>query len=102
MPGEERGRDLPSPLRLAELTREAKAEWVKADCLLLPTAGTTYTIAGMLAEPVALNTNLGAYTNFVNLMDLAALAVPAGFRPDGIPFGVTLIGLRCPTACLLR
>ncbi len=42
--------------------------------------------------PIALNTRLGAYTNFVNLMDLAALAVPAGFRPDGIPFGVTLIG----------
>jgi allophanate hydrolase len=46
----------------------------------------------MLADPVALNTRLGAYTNFVNLMDLAALSVPAGFRPDGIPFGVTLIG----------
>ena len=77
---------------LAECIREARGEWAKADCLLLPTAGTTYTIAGMLADPVALNTNLGAYTNFVNLMDLAALAVPAGFRPDGIPFGVTLIG----------
>ena len=46
----------------------------------------------MLADPVALNTNLGTYTNFVNLMDLAALSVPAGFRSDGIPFGVTLIG----------
>jgi allophanate hydrolase len=77
---------------LAELMREARGEWAKVDCLLLPTAGTTYTIAEMLADPVALNTNLGAYTNFVNLMDLAALAVPAGFRPDGIPFGVTLIG----------
>jgi allophanate hydrolase len=77
---------------LAELMREARGEWAKMDCLLLPTAGTTYTIAEMLADPVALNTNLGAYTNFVNLMDLAALAVPAGFRPDGIPFGVTLIG----------
>jgi len=77
---------------LAECIREARGEWAKADCLLLPTAGTTYTIAGMLADPVALNTNLGAYTNFVNLMDLAALAVPAGFRTDGIPFGVTLIG----------
>lgn len=77
---------------LAELIREARAEWAKIDILLLPTAGTTYTIAEMLADPVALNTNLGAYTNFVNLMDLAALSVPAGFRPDGIPFGVTLIG----------
>jgi allophanate hydrolase len=77
---------------LAERIREARGEWAKVDCLLLPTAGTTYTIAEMLADPFALNTNLGAYTNFVNLMDLAALAVPAGFRPDGIPFGVTLIG----------
>jgi allophanate hydrolase len=77
---------------LAELTRQAKREWAKMDVLLLPTAATAYTIAAVLAEPVKLNTALGAYTNFVNLMDLAALAVPAGFRPDGIPFGVTLIG----------
>jgi allophanate hydrolase len=77
---------------LAELTRQAKREWAKMDVLLLPTAGTAYTIADMLAEPVKLNTALGTYTNFVNLMGLAALAVPAGFRPDGIPFGVTLIG----------
>ena len=53
--------------------------------MLLPTAGTTYKIARVLADPVALNSNLGAYTNFVNLMDLAALAVPAGFRPTGFP-----------------
>jgi allophanate hydrolase len=78
--------------QLAELIREVRGVWAQADCLLLPTAGTTYTIAGMLADPVRLNTNLGTYTNFVNLMDLAALAVPAGFRSDGIPFGVTLIG----------
>ena len=77
---------------LAELMREARGRVGEDGLLLLPTAGTTYTIAEMLADPVALNTNLGAYTNFVNLMDLAALAVPAGFRPDGIPFGVTLIG----------
>jgi allophanate hydrolase len=77
---------------LAERIREARAEWAKIDILLLPTAGTTYTIAQMLADPVALNANLGTYTNFVNLMDLAALSLPAGFRSDGIPFGVTLIG----------
>jgi allophanate hydrolase len=77
---------------LAELISDARGEWAKVDCLVLPTAGTTYTVAEMLADPIALNTNLGAYTNFVNLMDLAALAVPAGFRPDNIPFGVTLIG----------
>ncbi len=77
---------------LAALTRASAHEWAKMDLMLLPTAGTTFTIAGMLAEPVKRNTDLGAYTNFVNLMDLAALAVPAGFREDGIPFGVTLIG----------
>ena len=77
---------------LAERVREAEREWEKMDVLLLPTAGTTYRIAEMLADPVGLNTALGTYTNFVNLMDLAGLAVPAGFRSDGIPFGVTLIG----------
>ena len=77
---------------LAELIRLAHREWEKIDLLLLPTAGTTYKIAEMLADPVELNTRLGAYTNFVNLMDLAAIAVPAGFRADGIPFGVALIG----------
>jgi allophanate hydrolase len=53
------------------------------------------------AEPVRLNTNLGYYTNFVNLMDLAAVAVPAGFRPDGLPFGVSLIGPAFSDAALL-
>ncbi len=77
---------------LAALIRASAQEWAKMDVMLLPTAGTTFTIADMLAEPVKRNTDLGAYTNFVNLMDLAAIAVPAGFRPDGIPFGVTLIG----------
>jgi allophanate hydrolase len=78
--------------RLADLIRAANSEWVKMDVMLLPTAPTTYTIAEMLAEPIELNSCLGIYTNFANLMDLAALAVPAGVRPDGIPFGVTLIG----------
>lgn len=78
--------------RLAELTRTAEAEWAKMDVMLLPTTGTTYKISELLADPVALNSNLGTYTNFVNLMDLSALAVPAGFRPNGLPFGITLIG----------
>lgn len=77
---------------LAALARRAAREWAKMDLMLLPTAGTTFTIAEMLAEPVKRNTDLGAYTNFVNLLELAAIAVPAGFRPDGVPFGVTLIG----------
>ena len=77
--------------RLADLTRKAAAEWAKMDVMLVPTAPTIYTIADMLADPVRLNSNLGTYTNFVNLMDLAAIAVPAGFRPDGLPFGVTFV-----------
>lgn len=78
--------------RLAELTRAAEAEWRKMDVLALPTAPTTYRIDEVLADPVRLNSNLGTYTNFANLMDLSAIAVPAGFRPDGLPFGVTLMG----------
>jgi len=62
------------------------------DLMLLPTAGTTYTIAELQADPLRLNTNLGYYTNFVNLLDLAAVSVPAGFRAgNGLPFGVTLL-----------
>lgn len=78
--------------RLAELTRRAEREWQKMDMMLLPSAPAIYTIAQMLADPVKLNSNLGLYTNFVNLMDLSALAVPAGFTPKGLPFGVTLVG----------
>lgn len=78
--------------RLEALKRRAEAEWAKMDVMLLPTAGTTYRIADMLADPVRLNSNLGYYTNFVNLMDLSGFAVPAGFCDNGLPFGVTLIG----------
>jgi allophanate hydrolase len=72
--------------------RSAAAAWDRIDTLVLPTAATVYTRSQVEADPVALNTNLGAYTNFANLLDCAALAVPAGFRPDGIPFGITLFG----------
>jgi allophanate hydrolase len=78
--------------RLAALTRAAETEWAKIDVLLLPPTGTTYTIEALLADPITLNSNLGLYTNFANLMDLSAIAVPGGFRPNGLPFGVTLIG----------
>ncbi len=78
--------------RLEELRRRTDAVWEASDLLLMPTTGTTYTLAEVEAEPVRLNTNLGHYTNFVNLLDLAAVALPAGFRPDGLPFGVSLIG----------
>lgn len=78
--------------RLADLARAAEALWADIDLLALPTAPTSYRIAEMLAAPVALNANLGAYTNFVNLLDMAAIAVPAGRYESGVGFGVTLMG----------
>ncbi|KQZ28853.1 allophanate hydrolase [Caulobacter sp. Root1472] len=72
--------------------RAAKAIWDVADVLFLPTTPTICTVKALKAEPLALNANLGLYTNFVNLLDLSALAVPAGFRADGTGFGVTLVG----------
>lgn len=78
--------------KLADLTRDAQTEWARMDFMLLPTAGAAYTHEEIAAEPIALNTNLGYYTNFVNLMNLAALAIPAGMRANGVPFGVSLIG----------
>ncbi len=77
--------------RLAALARRAAAEWEKMDVLLLPTAPRPYTVAEVAAEPLLLNSRLGTYTNFVNLLDLSALAVPAGLRRDGVPWGVTFI-----------
>jgi allophanate hydrolase len=78
--------------RLEALKREAQAVWADLDVLLLPTAATIYTREAVRSDPVRLNANLGYYTNFVNLMDLAAVALPAGFRRDGLPFGVSIIG----------
>jgi len=78
--------------RLAELRRAAEIMWESIDLLVLPTTGTTYRVVEMRAAPIALNSNLGAYTNFVNLLDMAAIAVPAGARDNGTGFGITLIG----------
>lgn len=76
--------------RLQGYRRETQRLFRACDALLLPTAGTIYKIAEVEAEPVALNGNLGYYTNFMNLLDLCAVAVPAGFADNGLPFGVTL------------
>ncbi|ARP80093.1 allophanate hydrolase [Bordetella genomosp. 8] len=78
--------------RLQALARQADAMWADIDLFCVPTAPTHCTIAAMLAEPVARNRELGYYTNFVNLLDYAALAIPTGMRTDGLPFGITLIG----------
>ena len=61
------------------------------DVLLVPTMPTVYTVEQVLADPIQLNSRLGTYTNFVNLLDLAGLALPASLRADGIPFGVTVL-----------
>jgi allophanate hydrolase len=76
--------------RLMELKRQSEAVWDEVGFILTPTAGTIYRIDEVEADPIRLNSNLGYYTNFMNLLDLSALAVPAGFRPDGLPNGVTL------------
>jgi allophanate hydrolase len=80
--------------QLAALAQQAQALWQGIDLLVVPTAPTHHTIERMQADPVVLNRQLGAYTNFVNLLDYAALSVPASLRADGLPFGITLIG-RC-------
>ncbi|HXJ01514.1 MAG TPA: allophanate hydrolase [Micropepsaceae bacterium] len=77
--------------RLAAARRAADAEWARIDCLLLPTVPTQDTVEDVMADPIARNARLGLYTNFVNLLDCCAIAVPAGFRTNGLPFGVTLI-----------
>lgn len=76
--------------RLRRLKRQTDLIWNEVDCLLTPTAGTIYTIEAIQQDPIRLNANLGYYTNFMNLLDYAAVAVPAGFQNDGLPFGITL------------
>jgi allophanate hydrolase len=76
---------------LGELRLKANRVLADCDALLLPTAPSHYTIQEVLDKPVELNSRLGTYTNFVNLLDLSALAVPAGFKKSGLPFGVTFM-----------
>lgn len=72
--------------------RATEAIWERVDALLLPTTAAIYRISEVLADPFGLNSALGRYTNFVNLLDMSAVAIPAGFRTNATPFGVTLIG----------
>jgi allophanate hydrolase len=78
--------------KLAALRERAAKEMRDLDFLALPTAGTIYKVADLEREPVLFNSNLGHYTNFVNFFRLSALALPAGFRRDGMPFGITFVG----------
>jgi allophanate hydrolase len=77
--------------RLQALHKISERAFAGIDALVLPTAPTAYSTAQVLANPIELNSRLGTYTNFVNLLDLCGLAIPAAIRPDGIPFGITLL-----------
>jgi allophanate hydrolase len=87
---------------LESLKCESQAQWDRMDCLVVPTAGTTYTIEAVIAHPVVLNSNLGYYTDFANLLDLSGVAVPAGFSRNRLPFGITLLGPAFADDALLR
>jgi allophanate hydrolase len=76
--------------KLKMLQRKAEAVWHDIDIMITPTAGTIYKINEVNAEPVICNSNLGYYTNFMNLLDLSATAVPTGFQANGLPFGITI------------
>lgn len=74
-----------------DLAREIQSILAEVDALFLPTSPTIYTIEQIKKEPIQYNAHFGTYTNFTNLADLSALALPAGFREDGLPHGITLI-----------
>jgi allophanate hydrolase len=76
--------------RLRALKQATDSVWAQAEVGLLPTAGTHYTIDAVEHDPIRLNSNLGRYTNFMNLLDLCACAIPAGTTGEGLPFGITL------------
>lgn len=74
-----------------DLAREIQQALLKFDALIVPTSPTIHSIEEMKLEPIKFNSQFGTYTNFTNLADLSALALPAGFRADGLPFGITII-----------
>ncbi len=77
--------------RLQELRRESESQWAQMDIFALPTTGTIFKLEDAQADPGGVSAKLGLYTNFVNLLDLSAIALPLGFRPDGLPLGMSLI-----------
>ena len=90
-----RGHDAASAFRaryaLEDLRRQIAPLWQAIDVLMVPTTPTCPTRAAVAAEPVLRNSELGRFTNFVNLLGQAALALPSGFSTSGLPFGVTFI-----------
>tara|TARA_R110000868_G_scaffold242393_4_gene497902 strand:+ start:3061 stop:4872 length:1812 start_codon:yes stop_codon:yes gene_type:complete len=88
--------------KLQSLSRKIASIMAEIDVLVVPTAPTTYKVAEVMAEPVKLNSRLGTYTNFMNLADLAGLAVPAGIGANGLPFGITFCAPAFAEARLLE
>ena len=78
--------------QLRVIAQRAAMMWKSIDVLLVPTAPTIYRIDEMLKDPIELNRRLGYYTNFVNLLDYAAISIPSSMRADQLPFGITFIG----------
>jgi allophanate hydrolase len=87
--------------RLGELRQSVEPMWHTIDALVLPTSPTIYRVDEVLANPREYNSNLGIYSTFANLMDLAAISVPNGFRADGVPSGITLFGPRASEPVLV-
>ena len=85
---------------LAEHARKARLAWPSMDVLVVPTTPFFPKVSEVEADPIGLNSRLGALMNFANLLDLSALAVPSNFRSDGLPFGITLFGRRDADALL--
>lgn len=78
--------------KLAQMKRQIAPVIERLDCFAVPTIPAFYSVAEVVADPVQLNSNLGTYTNFVNLLDMAAISVPVSERSDGLPSSLTLIG----------
>ena len=87
---------------LRELEVLTHPVWQRFDMLMLPTAPNLPLLADVAKEPILRNSELGLYTNFVNLLGLAAVAMPAGFTPAGLPFGVTFVARGGSDAALLH
>lgn len=85
-----------------DLARKIQQRLADFDALIVPTAPTIYTIEQLEQNPIEYNAHLGTYTNFTNLADLSALALPAGFRADHLPFGITLIAPAWHDAALVH
>ena len=88
--------------QLKELEIETKKSWAKCDVILVPSAPNHPTIEDLKNHPIVKNSELGMYTNFVNLLRLCAIAVPSGFTKTGLPFGITLIAQEGSDNALLK